>query len=71
MENTSSGQPSCPFFEKLGSCRHSEHCERTHHSPSASETLLIRQLYLNNTAETALSEGKPVTEEELGAASIK
>jgi len=36
----------CPFYYKIGACRHGDRCSRTHLRPLFSQTLLIPHMYL-------------------------
>jgi splicing factor U2AF subunit len=35
----------CPFYYKIGACRHGERCSRTHLRPNFSQTLIFPHLY--------------------------
>jgi len=35
----------CPFFYKIGACRHGERCSRTHVRPQFSTTVLVPHFY--------------------------
>eukprot|EP00606_Chrysophyceae_sp_TOSAG23-5_P000210 GSChrysophyteH2.ASY1.ANO1.1438.1 assembled CDS len=37
----------CPFYHKIGACRHGDTCNRTHHKPPFSQTVLIRNCYMS------------------------
>jgi splicing factor U2AF 35 kDa subunit len=37
----------CPFYYKIGACRHGERCSRTHNKPLFSQTLLFTNLYVS------------------------
>lgn len=37
----------CPFYFKIGACRYGDSCSRQHNRPTASQTILLRHLYLN------------------------
>ena len=37
----------CPFFFKIGACRHGDRCTRKHNRPTFSQTILIKQMYHN------------------------
>lgn len=37
----------CPFYFKIGACRHGDKCSRIHHRPTSSPTLLIQHMYPN------------------------
>ena len=43
----------CPFYFKIGACRHGDRCSRAHNKPSVSPTLLLRNLYENAAAGNA------------------
>lgn len=45
--------PQCPFYFKIGACRHGDRCSRAHNKPSVSPTLLLRNLYENRAAGSA------------------
>ena len=35
----------CPFYFKIGACRHGDRCSRLHTKPSISPTLLLSNMY--------------------------
>lgn len=37
----------CPFYFKIGACRHGDKCERRHNKPSLSQTLLVTHMWPN------------------------
>lgn len=37
----------CPFFFKMGACRHGDRCSRLHHRPVFSQTILLPHMYQN------------------------
>jgi splicing factor U2AF subunit len=45
IHGTEEDKVNCPFYFKIGCCRHSERCSRLHHKPAFSQTLLIKHLY--------------------------
>ena len=45
----------CPFFFKIGACRHGDRCSRLHHRPAFSQTVLIRHIYPNPVREAEIS----------------
>lgn len=47
IHGTEQDQKNCPFFFKVGACRHGDKCSRTHHHPPFSQTILIKQMYYN------------------------
>jgi splicing factor U2AF 35 kDa subunit len=36
----------CPFYFKIGACRHGDRCSRQHNKPIISQTLLIPHMYV-------------------------
>jgi hypothetical protein len=47
----------CPFYFKIGACRHGDRCSRVHHKPLSSPTILIRALYHNPSKAHAVIDG--------------
>jgi splicing factor U2AF 35 kDa subunit len=45
IHGTEEDKVNCPFYFKIGSCRHGDRCSRLHHKPAFSPTLLIQHLY--------------------------
>lgn len=43
---TEEDKVNCPFYFKIGACRHGDRCSRTHLRPHFSQTLLIPHLYI-------------------------
>jgi len=44
----------CPFYFKIGACRHGERCSRIHHRPAFSQTILIKHIYRHPVREAEL-----------------
>jgi len=42
IHGTEEDKVNCPFYYKIGACRHSDRCSRLHHKPAFSPTLLIK-----------------------------
>eukprot|EP00249_Psilotum_nudum_P019981 c27507_g1_i2 orf=338-1255(+) len=42
---TEKDRVNCPFYFKIGACRHGDRCSRLHNRPSISPTLLISNMY--------------------------
>jgi len=58
---TEKDKVNCPFYYKIGACRHGEKCSRIHNQPILSQTVLIPHMYLNPIAAPMIdAEGKPV-----------
>jgi splicing factor U2AF subunit len=49
---TEKDKVNCSFYFKIGACRHGEKCSKVHNKPTFSQTVLLKNLYLNplNTA---------------------
>ncbi|KAG7348324.1 zinc finger domain containing protein [Nitzschia inconspicua] len=45
IHGTEEDRVNCPFYFKIGACRHSDRCSRLHHRPAFSPTLLIKHIY--------------------------
>jgi splicing factor U2AF subunit len=45
IHGTEEDKVNCPFYFKIGACRHSDRCSRLHHKPAFSQTILIKHLY--------------------------
>jgi len=52
---TEKDKVNCSFFFKIGACTHGERCSRIHNKPTFSQTILLKNLYINpqNSAKTA------------------
>lgn len=44
---TEKDRVNCPFYFKIGACRHGDRCSRLHNKPTTSLTLLLLNLYQN------------------------
>jgi len=53
---TEKDRVNCPFYLKIGACRHGDRCDRQHHKPAGSPTLLLHSLYNNPTLSQPLGE---------------
>lgn len=42
---TEKDRVNCPFYFKIGACRHGDRCSRLHTKPSISPTLLLANMY--------------------------
>lgn len=45
IHGTEEDKVNCPFYFKIGACRHGDRCSRLHHKPAFSPTLLLQHLY--------------------------
>lgn len=52
---TEKDRVNCPFYFKIGACRHGERCSRLHNKPTFSQTINLKHIYINpqNSAQTA------------------
>eukprot|EP01029_Cantina_marsupialis_P002092 TRINITY_DN1190_c0_g1_i1.p1 TRINITY_DN1190_c0_g1~~TRINITY_DN1190_c0_g1_i1.p1 ORF type:complete len:297 (-),score=89.49 TRINITY_DN1190_c0_g1_i1:144-1034(-) len=44
---TEEDKVNCPFFFKIGACRHGDRCSRAHHKPLFSQTICLPHMYQN------------------------
>jgi splicing factor U2AF 35 kDa subunit len=47
IHGTEDDRVNCPFYLKIGACRHGDFCERNHLKPTFSETILLKHLWMN------------------------
>ena len=47
----------CPFYFKIGACRHGDTCTRLHNKPILSQTILMYHMYDNPSAAVAFADG--------------
>lgn len=47
VHGTEEDKINCPFFTKIGACRHMDTCSRKHNRPPFSQTILIKKMYYN------------------------
>jgi splicing factor U2AF 35 kDa subunit len=57
---TEQDKVNCPFYFKIGACRHGDNCSRLHNHPVVSETLLLRNMYLDPSIPTIGIDKKPI-----------
>ncbi|KDD73606.1 hypothetical protein H632_c2013p0, partial [Helicosporidium sp. ATCC 50920] len=58
---TEKDRVNCPFYFKIGACRHGDRCSRLHNRPTISPTLLLQNSYQNPVLNAPLgSDGLPV-----------
>eukprot|EP01118_Nematostelium_gracile_P017333 TRINITY_DN736_c0_g1_i1.p1 TRINITY_DN736_c0_g1~~TRINITY_DN736_c0_g1_i1.p1 ORF type:complete len:228 (+),score=47.66 TRINITY_DN736_c0_g1_i1:50-733(+) len=53
---TEKDKVNCPFYFKMGACRHGDQCERKHLKPTLSQTLLLSHMYTNPLLRANFSE---------------
>ena len=52
IQRSESDRKNCPFYFKMGACRHGESCSRQHHCPAFSRTVLLRHMWLDTPGKT-------------------
>ncbi|KAF6248760.1 splicing factor U2af 38 kDa subunit [Scenedesmus sp. NREL 46B-D3] len=58
---TEKDRVNCPFYFKIGACRHGDRCSRLHNKPTISQTILMPNMYLNPVLNAPLGpDGLPV-----------
>lgn len=58
---TEKDRVNCPFYFKIGACRHGDRCSRLHNKPTISPTILLHNLYMNPVLNAPLGpDGLPV-----------
>lgn len=66
---TEKDKVNCSFYFKIGACRHGEKCSKVHNKPTFSQTVLLKNLYLNPLNTSHQSSERPfidqMSEEEL------
>ncbi|KAF2069796.1 hypothetical protein CYY_008878 [Polysphondylium violaceum] len=51
---TEKDQQNCPFYLKIGACRHGDRCSRLHNKPVVSQTILLPNLYASPISKKAI-----------------
>mmetsp|Transcript_29713 Transcript_29713/g.21479 ORF Transcript_29713/g.21479 Transcript_29713/m.21479 type:complete len:162 (+) Transcript_29713:109-594(+) len=62
---TEEDKVNCPFYFKIGACRHGDTCTRHHNKPPLSQTMVFSHLYENPPAAIAFSDSLKVPESAL------
>lgn len=57
IHGTEEDKVNCPFYFKIGACRHGDKCSRQHHRPPFSETVLIKHMWNNPLCAIATAGG--------------
>jgi splicing factor U2AF subunit len=57
IHGTEEDKVNCPFYFKIGACRHGDKCSRQHHKPAFSETVLIQHMWNNPMCSIASAGG--------------
>ncbi|KAF5826587.1 hypothetical protein DUNSADRAFT_2631 [Dunaliella salina] len=65
---TEKDRVNCPFYFKIGSCRHGDRCSRMHNRPTISQTILLQNMYQNPVINAPLGpDGLPTRVDEKAA----
>ena len=56
IHGTEEDKVNCPFYFKIGACRHADRCSRLHHKPAFSQTLLFQHLFKHPAVGTSPEE---------------
>lgn len=60
IHGTEEDKVNCPFYFKMGACRHGDRCSRQHHKPAFSQTLLVPHFWTNPLAAVDAAGGDVV-----------
>lgn len=64
IHGTEEDKVNCPFYFKIGACRHADRCSRLHHRPAFSPTILIKHIYRHPIREAELRASTATDKEE-------
>eukprot|EP00124_Ichthyophonus_hoferi_P003046 Ihof_evm6s240 gene=Ihof_evmTU6s240 len=56
---TEKDKVNCPFYFKIGACRHGDRCSRQHNRPTFSQTVLLQNFYQNPNNVPKRPDGRP------------
>jgi len=63
---TEKDKVNCPFYFKIGACRHGTQCSRLHNKPTCSQTIVLQNCYRNPKNAATLAEmADNISDEEL------
>ena len=65
---TEQDKVNCSFYFKIGACRHGDRCSKIHNKPTFSQTIVLRNLYINPQNNAKSADGSHlahVTDEEM------
>ncbi|KAF1330175.1 Splicing factor u2af 35 kda subunit, partial [Globisporangium splendens] len=61
IHGTEEDRVNCPFYFKIGACRHGDRCSRLHNKPVFSQTILVSHMYQNPISQIIAQNGDPST----------
>ena len=50
IHGTEEDKVNCPFYFKIGACRHGDKCSRQHHKPPFSQTIIVPHMWAVSSA---------------------
>lgn len=59
IHGTEEDRVNCPFYFKIGACRHGDRCSRLHNKPVFSQTILVSHMYQNPLSQIIAQNGDP------------
>ncbi|KDO27275.1 hypothetical protein SPRG_07523 [Saprolegnia parasitica CBS 223.65] len=59
IHGTEEDRVNCPFYFKIGACRHGDRCSRLHNKPVFSQTILVKHMYQNPLSVIIAANGDP------------
>lgn len=54
---TEKDKVNCSFYYKIGACQHGDRCSRIHNKPTFSQTIILKNLYVNPQNSTKSADG--------------
>jgi len=54
----------CPFYFKIGACRHGDRCSRIHLKPTQSQALVLKHMYVNPANQASIVDGQSLEYDE-------
>lgn len=64
MYGTEEDKVNCPFYVKIGACRHGDRCSRQHNKPLYSQTVVLEHMYVNPMSDVIATGGRLSREQE-------
>ena len=62
---TEKDRVNCPFYYKIGACRHGDRCSRVHNKPSISQTVVFKNMYQNPVLAAAAQGAPPPSKDQV------
>ena len=57
---TEKDKVNCSFYYKIGACRHGDRCSRIHNKPTFSQTIVLKNVYINPQNSTQSADGSHI-----------